>query len=360
MDSEQTIQSEAQGPGALDRLLAHGLVPDFLIRSGIRRLNRVRLKEEFAANHELSQKRQQDLIARIRKSPLAVSTREANEQHYEVPPEFFELVLGKHLKYSSAYWGEGDRTLEDAEERMLKLTCQRAQLEGAKSILELGCGWGSLTLYMAEHFPSAQITAVSNSQPQRLFIEERARQRGLKNITIITSDMNSFEPSGTFDRIVSVEMFEHMRNYEILFDRLSKWLNLGGKLFVHIFTHKHISYLFEPRDSSDWMSRYFFTGGIMPSNHLLLYFAQGFTISDHWVVNGTHYQKTSEAWLKNMDNNLHRIRKLFDETYGAESRKMIEYWRIFFMAVAELFGTKKGEEWMVNHYLFEKNGNRGS
>ena len=339
----------------LDSLLEKNLLPDFLIRAGIRRLNAGRLREHAALTGEEQHRRQMELIEELRESPIALHTAEANEQHYEVPPPFFELVLGKHLKYSSCYWEPNIGNLDDAERRMLELTCDRAELANGQSILELGCGWGSLTLFMAENFPKSKITAVSNSKPQRLFIEKRLKERGLKNVKVITADMNAFKIQKKFQRIVSVEMFEHMRNYDALFAKVRSWLAPKGKLFIHVFNHKELAYLFESEGPSDWMGRYFFTGGIMPSRHLYLHFAPPLQIENMWVVDGFHYERTSEAWLDNMDANRETIMQIFAEVYGADqATKWWAYWRIFFMACAELFGAKKGKEWEVTHYLFSK------
>jgi cyclopropane-fatty-acyl-phospholipid synthase len=338
-----------------DTLVEKDKVPDFLIRRGIRQLLRQRLRDENKGGAEAQQKYFLDLVRELESSPIAVNTLEANEQHYEVPTAFYQYCLGKHMKYSSGYWKPGVTDIDTSERDMLEITCERAQLASGQDILELGCGWGSLSLFMAAKFPKSNFTVVSNSRTQKAHIDEQAKQRGITNLEVITSDMNTFTIDKKFDRVVSVEMFEHMRNYRKLLEKVAGFLKPQGKLFVHIFTHKEYAYKFEVKDETDWMSKYFFTGGIMPSDHLLLYFNEQFAIREHWRVSGTHYQKTAEAWLSNMDKHKREIIPLFENTYGKENAtKWWVYWRIFYMACAELWGFNNGNEWMVSHYLFEK------
>jgi cyclopropane-fatty-acyl-phospholipid synthase len=341
----------------LDALLSTGLVPDSLIRLGIRRLLCAKLREERTGNLEERDARFAAFREGLDASPIAINTTDANQQHYQVPTEFYLQVLGPRLKYSSGYWPSPDTTFAESEEEMLRLTCQRAELSDGQKILELGCGWGSLTLWMAEQYPNSSITAVSNSYTQRLHIEAEAHRRELYNVRIITADMNTFGPPepGTYDRAVSVEMFEHMKNYRELMRRIAGWLTPSGKLFVHIFTHRDHAYHFEGKDPSDWITRYFFSGGTMPSHDLLLYFQNDLKIEHQWKVSGTHYARTSEAWLQAMDANKKSINPILEKTYGVEqAARWRAYWRVFFMSCAELWGYKGGEEWIVSHYLFGK------
>jgi cyclopropane-fatty-acyl-phospholipid synthase len=344
------------------RLVEQDRIPDWLIRRRIRDLLAQRIREEDKGDPESQQAHLMEMVRKLRESPVAIHTAEANQQHYEVPTAFYLKVLGTNLKYSSCYYDDFDISkaadnIDVAEARMLALTCDRARLRNGDRILELGCGWGSLSLWMAAKYPDSRITAVSNSRTQKLFIDARAAERGLKNLEIITCDVNKLEfgPEARFDRVVSVEMFEHMRNYDTLLGRIAGWMNPGATLFVHIFTHHRFAYTFEVRDDTDWMAKYFFTGGIMPSDDLLHYFQRDLRLADHWQVDGRHYQLTSEAWLQKMDANRSSLMPVLAEAYGADQAlKWWVYWRIFFMSCAELFGYRSGREWLVSHYLFER------
>ncbi len=327
-------------------LAERGLVPLPALRIGIRRLLAKRLLEA-AQDPNVSA-----FSAHLKESAIAVLPEKANEQHYEVPADFFELTLGPNLKYSSAYWPEGTASLSEAEEAMLRLTVQRADLADGHEILELGCGWGSLTLHMAQRFPNSNITAVSNSAPQRRFIEARAPQ----NVRVITADMNELQLEKRFDRVVSVEMFEHMRNYRDLLHRICGWMKPDARLFVHVFCHRDYAYPFETEGDDNWMGRYFFTGGIMPSFDLFEHFDNDLFIEKDWRVSGTHYESTARAWRENLEKQRDPVMTVLQQTYGAEADRWFHRWRLFFLACEELFGYRGGSEWLVAHYLFAPRG----
>jgi cyclopropane-fatty-acyl-phospholipid synthase len=334
----------------IDSLLEKDLIPDWLIRIGIRRLLAQRIKDETATYNVAA------YVADLKTRPLAEQTAAANEQHYEVPTPFYQYCLGKRLKYSGCYYATDRDSLDQAEEHMLALYAVRAQLADGQDILELGCGWGSLCLYNAAKFPNSRITAISNSRTQKEHIDTEARKRGITNLRIITCDINAFDITpASFDRVVSVEMFEHLKNYQLLFRNIARWLRPGGLLFTHIFTHDRLSYHFIARDETDWMSRYFFTGGQIPAHDLFSHFQDDLKLVSDWRVNGRHYQQTAEHWLQNMDQHRDEIIPLFRDTYGTDQAlKWWCYWRVFYMSCAELWGYKNGEEWLVSHYLFRK------
>lgn len=333
----------------------HGYLPDAALRAGIRRLLKKRLQEIAAADCEASAELESRFVAAMRQAPIAPLPELANQQHYELPAEFFTYCLGKHRKYSSCFWNQDTQTLDQAEELALSLTCEHAGLQDGQQILELGCGWGSLTLWMAQRFPDSKITAVSNSASQRAYILAQAAERKLGNLEIITCDMNVFAAPRQYDRIVSVEMFEHMRNYRLLYGKVHDWLRPGGRFFKHIFVHRLTPYAFEVAGEDDWMSQFFFSGGMMPSDDLPLRFQEKLKLVDLWRWNGTHYQKTANAWLANLDANADAVHPILAQTYGEqEVDRWRMRWRIFYLSCAELFGFNHGQEWWVTHYLFER------
>ncbi len=337
-------------------LTEQGLVPDVVIRSAIRHLLKQRLEEIHAGDTQAAAEAFSDFVGDMSEAPVAPLPEKANEQHYEVPAAFFRQTLGPHLKYSCGYWPEGVAELADAEARALAETCAHARLRDGQEILELGCGWGSLSLWMAQHYPTSRITAVSNSRSQREHIVAEATRRALENLQVVTCDMNDFQTTaGRFDRIVSVEMFEHMRNWPALYARIAGWLRPGGQFMKHIFVHRSTPYLFEDNGPGDWMSRHFFSGGIMPSDDLPLVFQRELQLVCRWRWDGTHYEKTANAWLARMDDQRDALWPVLQTTYGeAHAQTWWNRWRIFFMACAELFGHDEGQQWWVSHYLFEK------
>jgi cyclopropane-fatty-acyl-phospholipid synthase len=325
----------------IERVVDSGLVPEPVLRAGIRAVCALRLRELRRGPGDDA------LVEELRRSDVAIATEAANAQHYEVPPAFFERVLGPHLKYSSCYWPDGVTELGEAEAAMLELTARRAGLADGQDVLDLGCGWGSLSLWAAARYPNSRFTAVSNSRTQRTWIEARAAERGLANLTVRTADVRALElPAASFDRVVSVEMFEHMRNYRVLLARIARWLRPGGALFVHVFAHRSHAYPYEDRGASDWMAREFFTGGIMPSVALFDHFGDDLVIRDRWQLPGTHYARTAEAWHRNLVRHRDEVIALLGD------RRSYQRWRVFFLACAELFGYARGTEWVVAHYRF--------
>ena len=342
---------------ALLDLAERGLVPDALVRIGARRLIGARLRKERADDAEQAARRYGERLDELRASPVAMETTAANAQHYEVPDSFFRLVLGPRLKYSACYWPPGVRTLADAETAMLELYARRAGLEDGMQILDLGCGWGAFTLWAAARFPNSTILAVSNSASQKSVIDARARELGLVNVRVRTADVNDLQLEERFDSVVSIEMFEHVRNYSTLLDRISGWLTPRGKLFVHIFCHCHLMYPFESDGDSNWMGRHFFTGGLMPARDTLLHFQDRLQIERCWELSGAHYRKTARAWLRNVDANRDAARKALNGNGDVHTaRRQVQRWRMFFIACEELFGWRGGSEWLVAHYLFRRRG----
>lgn len=335
-------------------------LPDPLIRYGMRRMLKDRLEQE----RSLAGGQYEDALDRFadrqRQSVVTIETHRANEQHYEVPAKFFELVLGSRLKYSCGLWEDATTSLDESEEAMLRLTCERAGIENGMRILELGCGWGSLSLWMAEHFPDCQITSLSNSSSQKQFIDAKCKQRGFSNVNVITADVGTFDTPLQFDRVVSVEMFEHVRNHEDLLARIARWLAPDGKLFVHIFCHRNLAYTFETEGEENWMGRHFFSGGIMPAEDLFLRYQKDLSVEQQWWISGMQYAKTCEAWLSRLDKQSSEVKQSLTDTAGHESPNvLVQRWRMFFMACAELFKYESGNQWGVGHYLFNVNDATG-
>lgn len=332
----------------------NGWVPDALVRKGAAKLSKGRLQ----ADHRLAEDK---VLEDLRTGPIATHTDEANDQHYELPAAFFEKCLGPRLKYSCAYFADPQTTLGDAEVAMLEKYIERAGLVNGQRILELGCGWGSLSLFMAEKLPESEIVVVSNSNSQREFIQGRAKQAGFTNLTVITANMLDFDPanheqSAPFDRAISIEMFEHMHNYAELLRRVSTWLKPDGALFVHIFCHRTLFYKYVAEGSSNWMAKYFFTGGTMPSFDLFEHFDEHLKVVEKTWLSGQHYERTANAWLDNMDATKAELMPVFEATYGEDHKKWWQRWRMFHIGVAEMFGYDRGRQWGVGHFLFKPAG----
>ena len=321
-----------------------------MVRAGIRALLRQRLRQARAASADAKQ----SLMRVMRASAIAVNAVDANEQHYELPTAFFRLMLGPRLKYSACHWSSANQSLAEAEEEMLRLTSDRAEIADGMNILDLGCGWGSLALWLGTHYPRCRVLAVSNSAVQRMHIEAEAKRLRLSNVTAQTTNMNRFSPAGKFDRIVSVEMFEHMRNHQALLGRIARWLEDDGRLFIHIFCHRKYAYFFETDGDNDWMARNFFTGGMMPSADLIPAVADDLSLARQWDVNGRHYQRTLHTWLERLDRNRAQVLAILRQTHGANARRQLFRWRLFLLACAELFGFNAGREWYVSHYLLHR------
>lgn len=338
----------------LERIVDSGWVPESVLRASIRAVCALRLREE-RGSVDGEQACHHRLVASLRRSDIAIETAAANAQHYEVPADFFAIVLGPHRKYSCCYFPDGVSTLGAAEAAMLELTAERAGLADGQDILDLGCGWGALSLWAAARYPKSRIVAVSNSAGQRAFIESEARARGLTNLVVRTADVRALALSpASFDRVVSVEMLEHMRNYAALLARIATWLRPDGALFVHVFAHRQYAYPFEDKGTSDWMAREFFTGGIMPSTRLLHYFQDDVRLVDEWHVGGSHYARTAECWYENLMAREREVMAVFTRAYGADAHRRFQRWRVFFLACAELFAYTHGREWIVAHYRFAK------
>ena len=323
-----------------------GLIPDVFIKTAVRFITKKRLNESGIHENKLN------VIKSISEGGIAEKTDDANEQHYEVPPEFFKYALGKNLKYSCSFFDKTD-SLDEAEKSMIELYIERADIQEGHDILDLGCGWGSFSLYVAEKYPSVSITAVSNSKDQIAFIQNEAKRRGLFNIKASKMDVNNLDLDNKFDRIVSIEMFEHLRNYKLILNSLNSLLKPDGRLFIHIFCHKELTYFYEIKNSFDWMTKYFFEGGIMPSQDIFKYFDDELEVINQWDVNGNHYAQTCKAWLNNHYKNKDKILDIFDKHYD-KPKIWFNRWRIFFLSCEAFFAINNGREYFVSHYLLKK------
>ena len=333
-------------------LLSRGLIPDFLLRRGVRSQGKQRLLMMEKSNPV---KEYNEFLKEASSGDIAIHTDDANNQHYEVDSEFFQYCLGKNLKYSSCYWNEDTSSLDEAEENMLDLYCKRAEVKDGIDILDIGCGWGSLSLFLANKYPRSNITGVSNSPSQKHFIDNEASKMNLKNLKIITSDINDFDSSKQFDRIISIEMFEHTKNSKKLLDSINGWLKPNGSFFMHVFAHKDNPYYFDRNQNNAWMAKYFFTGGMMPNHNLFRDLKSKLDYQKSWMLSGTHYEKTSNAWLDNMDLNRTKILESFKvNSNNRIAKRKFHFWRLFFIACAEIFGYANGSEWCVSHHLFKK------
>lgn len=342
------------------KIIGSGRLPDKVFRFAIRQGLKKHVKKD-RSDPEILQEKLNQFIKEIKSQDIAIMEDDANEQHYELPTDFFKTVLGSRLKYSSCLWQKRGKLsrpesgLDEAEERMLKLTVERAELSSGQTILELGCGWGSLSLFMAEKYPGSLIVAVSNSQTQKNYIDGQATRRGFKNLTVLTANVEDLEiEKQKFDRIVSVEMFEHMRNYPLFMKKLYPLLKEEGKMFIHIFSYRYTPYHFNKKDPDDWMARHFFSGGTMPCHELLPFCSGPFSLEKAWIIPGDHYGKTLRAWLNKMDGNKTKLMPLFKEIYASEDQKWWNNWRAFFIICEELFNFQKGTIWYISHYLFKR------
>ena len=334
------------------RLIETGRVPDWAVRAAIRMGQAHSRRAQARQNLDVLSEEARALRRKLASGPISVHTQDANRQHYEVPTAFFQTVLGPWLKYSCCYWPQGVETLEQAEVAMLELTCQRAQIADGMAVLDLGCGWGALALWIATHYPRARVLAVSNSRTQRAYIEAQCVARGLANLEVLTADVADLQLDRQFDRVVSVEMFEHLKNYAAILARIATLLKPDGKLLVHVFSHRELAYEFDAADTGNWMAQTFFAGGTMPSDSLLLHYQHDLEVEDHWQLGGQHYARTLRAWLNRLDAQRDRVRELMAEAYGADqATRWLANWRLFFLACEETWAQCGGREYSISHYL---------